>query len=87
MPFIIPLNEIKPLSDPCKAALRTVVQSKKHRKDQFLVLPDQINDKLYYLETGLARVFSDSDKIITAWFAQEACTFVKETVRPLDLYC
>lgn len=73
MPFINPFDEIELLSDPCKAALRAVVQSKKYRKGHFLVFPGQINDKLYYIETGLVRVFSesDSDKIITSWFAQE----------------
>ena len=76
MPLITTLEKIAPLSDKCKAALREVVKYKNCPKDRFLVTQGQISDKLYYIETGLARVFCDSDsdsdnRTITAWFGRE----------------
>lgn len=72
MPFIDALQKIMPLSLPCIAALRASTQCKNYLKDRFLVCPEQINSHLYYIETGLVRVFYDTDtRTVTSYFGKE----------------
>ena len=84
MPFINELEKLAPLSEKCQIALREVATLRKYSKKHFLLLPEQMSDKLYYVESGLLRVFyrtdtdtdTDTDtREVTSWFGCEG-TFV-----------
>ena len=76
MPFIDALEKIAPLSPLCQTALREITTVQKLKKEHYLVVPGQVNDKLYYIESGLVRVFyyadTDTDsRQVTTYFRQE----------------
>ena len=81
MTFIDALEKIAPLSAACQRELRAVVKQEDIRKKRNLVVPGQISDKLYYVETGLVRIFYDTDtdtdtdtevsREVTSWFGRE----------------
>ena len=82
MPFINELEKLAPLSEECKIALREAAKLKNYPKKHCLLSPEQMSDKLYYVESGLLRVFyrtdtdTDTDnRQVTAWFGREG-TFV-----------
>jgi CRP-like cAMP-binding protein len=78
MPFIKILESFAPISDDCKAALYIAITSKSYKKGQTILLPGDINTKLYFIETGLAKVYYDADadadadaRQIISWFGYE----------------
>ncbi len=78
MTIIDALERYAPLSEACKTALleRTEVQT--IAANTVLLCPGQTSDKIYFIESGVARVYyyadadadADADKSITSWFAQ-----------------
>ena len=74
MTIIDALERYAPLSEACKTALleRTEVQT--IAANTVLLCPGQTSDKIYFIESGVARVYyyedEDADKSITSWFAQ-----------------
>ena len=76
MPFINELEKLGPLSEECKIALREAAKLKNYPKKHCLLSPEQMSDKMYYVESGLLRVFYRTDtREVTAWFGREG-TFV-----------
>ncbi len=76
MPFIKTLESFAPMSDDCKAALNVAITSKNYKKGQTILLPGNINTQLYFIETGLAKVYYDADadadaRQIISWFGYE----------------
>lgn len=67
------LSQISPLSEKCQTALCHCSRIENHKAGRFLLTSGQISNNLYYLESGLARIFYDIDESreITAWFRGE----------------
>ena len=76
MPFINALEKLAPLSEECRVALRAVAKPKSYQKEYMLVSIGQISNTLYFVESGLLRIFyypdTDPDtEEATSWFGQE----------------
>lgn len=73
MPLFNALSQISPLSGKCQTALYHCSRIENYKAGRFLLTPGQVSNKLYYLESGLARIFYDIDESreITAWFRGE----------------
>lgn len=73
MPLATALLKIAPLSEKCQVAIRAVSQSLIYKSGRYLLVPNQISDKLYYIEAGLVRAFYDTDngREVSNWFDQE----------------
>jgi CRP/FNR family transcriptional regulator, anaerobic regulatory protein len=70
--FIHFLNQISPLSDEAQKAIEKVLVKKEYPKNSILVPELSKCDKLYFIESGLARAFYFKDgKDITDWFGLE----------------
>lgn len=66
------LSAIHALTGPCLGYLRTVVHFDKVRKGAFLLKPGRVNDRLYFIRTGLLRCYyMQKGKELTDWFFWE----------------
>jgi CRP/FNR family transcriptional regulator, anaerobic regulatory protein len=76
MPFVKTLENYAPISNACKVALSAIITSKQYKKKTIILQPGNINTKIYFIETGLARVYYDTDtdtdiREIVSWFGYE----------------
>jgi CRP/FNR family transcriptional regulator, anaerobic regulatory protein len=70
--FLNFLNQISPLSDEAQKAIEKVLVKKEYPKNSILIAELSKCDKLYFIESGLARAFYFKDgKDITDWFGLE----------------
>ena len=73
MSIITTLERYAVMSDACKARISKIIVAKKHKKKQIILKPGEFNKKLYFIETGLARVYYEvqQDREVTSWFGYE----------------
>jgi CRP-like cAMP-binding protein len=66
------LNLICPLSKYLCEHLSSVLKNKKYFKKDFLLKEGHISDKIFFIESGLARCFySQHEKEVCSWFMKE----------------
>ncbi|MDF7821294.1 Crp/Fnr family transcriptional regulator [Runella sp. MFBS21] len=73
MPLAVALSKISFLSPQCQSAVRDVSHTLSYKAGRSLLIPGQVNEKLYFVKTGLIRAFYDTEthREVSIWFEQE----------------
>ena len=66
------IQSIQPLSDELKAGLTQMLRCDTFPRKHWLLQPNQVSDRLYFVETGLVRGYYLKDgREVTSWFMRE----------------
>lgn len=66
------IQSIQPLSDELKAGLSQMLRCDTFPRKHWLLQPNQVSDRLYFVETGLVRGYYLKDgREVTSWFMRE----------------
>ncbi|WP_020594856.1 Crp/Fnr family transcriptional regulator [Spirosoma panaciterrae] len=66
------IQSMQPLSDELKAELSQILRCDTFPRKHWLLQPNQVSDRLYFVETGLVRGYYLKDgREVTSWFMRE----------------
>jgi len=80
------LNSIYQLNDPCIKYLSDHIHFQKAKRDEFLLVPGQVSNRLYFIQKGLLRAYKlNTDTEVSVWFMKEKdfCTSVPSFYRQI----
>jgi CRP/FNR family transcriptional regulator, anaerobic regulatory protein len=60
MNIIDEFQRILPIAEECQAAVKAVIELKNYKKNKVFALLGNLNETLYYIESGLVRAFQDT---------------------------
>ena len=76
-PLFVLLNAIARMSQELEAHLRSILQHAAYKKDEFILKKGRVNRNIYFIESGLVRVFYElGDREVTSWFLSEGGIFI-----------
>jgi len=73
--FIL-FNGIRKMSPELIAHLRKIVKRKEFKKGEFMLMEGQTSNYIYFLESGLVRIYNADVKEITTWILPEGHLFM-----------